>query len=140
VVWCYIKFYLNLGSTASQRGESYHPVMREITNSQLSIEQSARRLATKVLLSEKLLPNSSNFISNFHFRSRYSSPLPQADIGTSRQSQATKKQPICTTVYPYRMQGIRGGLSGLYSLRAFPWLSEGQAIQRSFSTTGTFYP
>ena len=49
VVWCYTKFYPNLGSTASQRGESYHPVMREITNGQLSIEQSARRLATKVV-------------------------------------------------------------------------------------------
>jgi hypothetical protein len=49
VVWCYIKFYPNLGSTASQRGESYHPVMREITNGQLSIEQSAKRLATKML-------------------------------------------------------------------------------------------
>jgi hypothetical protein len=87
------------------------------------------------MLSEKLLPNSSNLIRNFHFRSRYSSPLPQADIGTFRQSQVTEKQPICTTVYPYRMQGIRGGLSGLYSLRAFPWLSEGQVIQRLFSTT-----
>jgi hypothetical protein len=49
VVWCYTKFYPNLGSTASQRGKSYHPVMREITNGQLLIEQSARRLATKVL-------------------------------------------------------------------------------------------
>jgi hypothetical protein len=38
VVWYYTKFYLNLGSTASQRGESYHSVMREITNGQLSIE------------------------------------------------------------------------------------------------------
>jgi hypothetical protein len=86
-----------------------------------------------LVLSEKLLLNSSNLIRNFHFRSHYSSPLPQADIGTSRQSQATKKQPIYTTIYPYRMQGIRRGLSGLYSLRGFPWLSEGQAIQRSFS-------
>jgi hypothetical protein len=49
VIWCYTKFYLNLGSTASQRGESYHPVMREITNGQLSIEQSAKRLMTKML-------------------------------------------------------------------------------------------
>jgi hypothetical protein len=49
VIWCYTKFYPNLGSTSSQRGESYHPVMREITNGQLSIEQSAKRLAKKVL-------------------------------------------------------------------------------------------
>jgi hypothetical protein len=32
-----------------QRGESYHSVMREITNGQLSIKQSAKHLATKVL-------------------------------------------------------------------------------------------
>jgi hypothetical protein len=32
VVYCYTKFYPNLGSTSSQRGESYHPVMRQITN------------------------------------------------------------------------------------------------------------
>lgn len=38
VVWCYTKFYPNLGSTSSQRGESYHPVTREITNGQLTIE------------------------------------------------------------------------------------------------------
>jgi len=49
VVWCYTKFYPNLGSTSSQRGESYHPVMRELTNGQLTIEQSAKRLAKKML-------------------------------------------------------------------------------------------
>jgi hypothetical protein len=48
-VWCYTKFYLNLGLTASQRGESYHPIIREITNCQLSIKQSAKHLTTKVL-------------------------------------------------------------------------------------------
>jgi hypothetical protein len=49
VVYCYTKFYPNLGSTSSQRGESYHPVMREITNGQLSIEESAKRLIRKTL-------------------------------------------------------------------------------------------
>jgi hypothetical protein len=32
VVWYYIKFYLNLGSTINQRNKSYYLVMREITN------------------------------------------------------------------------------------------------------------
>ena len=41
--------YANLGSTASQRGESYHPVVRKITNGQLSFEDSGKRLATTVL-------------------------------------------------------------------------------------------
>ena len=31
-VWFYTKSYPNLGSTVSQRGESYHPVIREIIN------------------------------------------------------------------------------------------------------------
>jgi hypothetical protein len=34
---------------SSQRGESYHSVMREITNGQLSIEDSAKRLISKTL-------------------------------------------------------------------------------------------
>lgn len=41
--------YANLGSTASQRGESYHPVVRKITNGQLSFEDSGKRLAVTVL-------------------------------------------------------------------------------------------
>jgi hypothetical protein len=49
VVWCYTHYYPNLGSASSQRGESYHPVMRQITNGQLTVEQSAKRLASKLL-------------------------------------------------------------------------------------------
>src|SRR5436190_1284559 len=49
VIYCYTKFYPNLGSTSSQRGESYHPIMREITNGQLSIEESTKRLISKTL-------------------------------------------------------------------------------------------
>lgn len=48
-VWFYTKTYPNLGSTSSQRGESYHPVIREITNSQLSFEESGKRLSRKML-------------------------------------------------------------------------------------------
>ena len=49
VIWYYTKSYPNLGSTASQRGESYHPVVREITNSELSFEESGKRLSRTVL-------------------------------------------------------------------------------------------
>ena len=41
--------YANFGATASQIGESYYIVMREITNVQLSLEDAAKRLASKVL-------------------------------------------------------------------------------------------
>jgi hypothetical protein len=49
VIWYYTNSYPNLGSTASQRGESYHPVVHEITNSQLSFEESGKRLSRTVL-------------------------------------------------------------------------------------------
>jgi hypothetical protein len=48
-IWYYAKSYLNLGSTTSWRGESHHPVVREITNSQLSFEELGKRLSRKVL-------------------------------------------------------------------------------------------
>ena len=48
-VWFYTKSYPNLGSTVSQRGKSYHPVIREITNGQLSFEESGKRLTRKIL-------------------------------------------------------------------------------------------
>lgn len=48
VLHLYTRFYPNLGSTSSQRVESYHPVMRQISNGQLSLEQSANRLCTKI--------------------------------------------------------------------------------------------
>jgi hypothetical protein len=49
VVYYYTKMYANLGSTSSQRGESYHPVVRKITNGQLSFEDSGKRLAATIL-------------------------------------------------------------------------------------------
>jgi hypothetical protein len=49
VVYYYTKSYPNLGSTASQRGESYHPIVREITNGQLSFEDVGRALSKKIL-------------------------------------------------------------------------------------------
>jgi hypothetical protein len=58
VIYYYTKIYANLGSTASQRGESYHPVVRKITNGQLSFEDSGKRLTTTVL---SLLKNLSTF-------------------------------------------------------------------------------
>jgi hypothetical protein len=58
VVYYYTRMYPNLGSTSSQRGESYHPVIRQITNSQLSFETSGKRLTSTVL---SLLKNLSTF-------------------------------------------------------------------------------
>jgi hypothetical protein len=49
VVYYYTQMYANLRSSASQRVESYHPVLRKITNGQLSFEESGKRLATIVL-------------------------------------------------------------------------------------------
>ena len=42
VIYYFIKRYANLGSTASQRGESYHLIVREITSGQLSFEESGK--------------------------------------------------------------------------------------------------
>ena len=47
-VIAYTRRYPNLGAASSQMSESYHNVMREITNAQLSLEESAKRLAQKV--------------------------------------------------------------------------------------------
>ena len=41
--------YPNLRSIASQRGESYHPVIYKIINGQLSFEDLGKRLASTVL-------------------------------------------------------------------------------------------
>jgi hypothetical protein len=49
VVYYYIKQYLNLGSTASQWGESYYPVVRKIINGQLSFEESGKRLVAIIV-------------------------------------------------------------------------------------------
>ena len=48
-MYYYTKSYLNLGSTASQRGESYHSMVREITSGQLSFKDSGKVLSKKVL-------------------------------------------------------------------------------------------
>jgi hypothetical protein len=49
VVYYYTQMYANLRPTASQRGESYHPVIRKITNSQLSSGDSGKRLVAIIL-------------------------------------------------------------------------------------------
>jgi MULE transposase domain len=49
VVYYYTDKYMNLGCTSSSRSESYHPVLRVMTNGQLSLEQSAKRLASTVI-------------------------------------------------------------------------------------------
>jgi hypothetical protein len=49
VVHYYTKFYLNLGSTSSQRVKSYHDSIREIINGQLSLEAATKRLISKIL-------------------------------------------------------------------------------------------
>jgi len=48
VIYVYTKLLANLGSTSSQRGESYHPVVRETTNGQISVEESVKRIVKKV--------------------------------------------------------------------------------------------
>jgi hypothetical protein len=49
VVYAYTRLYPNLGCTSSQRGESYHVVIKQVTNGQLSLEESCRRLVRRVL-------------------------------------------------------------------------------------------
>jgi hypothetical protein len=49
VVYAYTRLYPNLGCHSSQRGESYHVVMKQVTNGQLSLEESCRRLIRKIL-------------------------------------------------------------------------------------------
>jgi hypothetical protein len=49
VIHCYTKFYPNLGSTSSQRIKSYHDLIREMINGQLSLEAATKRLISKIL-------------------------------------------------------------------------------------------
>jgi hypothetical protein len=49
VVHCYTKLYSNLKVNSSQRSESYHIPMREISSGLLSLEESAKRLAQTCL-------------------------------------------------------------------------------------------
>lgn len=48
VIHFYTRKYANLGSTSSQRSESYHDTIRELVNAQLSLEDSVKRLMMKV--------------------------------------------------------------------------------------------
>lgn len=50
VVYAHTRFNANMGSTSSQRGESYHPVIREVTNSQLPLSMAVQRLVDTVKL------------------------------------------------------------------------------------------
>lgn len=47
VIAVYTRKYLNLGANASQRAESFHTVMYQVTHGQLSLEDSVKRLAIK---------------------------------------------------------------------------------------------
>jgi hypothetical protein len=49
VIRCYTKLYTDLGVNSSQRSETYHVPMREITSGFLSLEESAKRLAQTCL-------------------------------------------------------------------------------------------
>jgi hypothetical protein len=46
---------MNLDCTSSSRSESYHPVLHVMTNSQLSLKQSVKRLASTVIFLLKAL-------------------------------------------------------------------------------------
>ena len=48
-IYAYIRFYPNLGYYFSQHEESYHMVIKQIINKQLSLKQSYYRLIYKVL-------------------------------------------------------------------------------------------
>jgi len=49
VIYAYTRLYPNLGCHSSQRGENYHVVVEQVTNGQLTLEESCRRLVRKVL-------------------------------------------------------------------------------------------
>ena len=49
VVRCFTRLFFNLGCHSSQRVESYHVVLKRITNGQLSLENSAKALTDTVL-------------------------------------------------------------------------------------------
>jgi len=49
VIYAYTRLYPNLGCHSSQRGESYHVVVEQVTNGQLTLEESCCRLVGKVL-------------------------------------------------------------------------------------------
>lgn len=48
VIRCYTRLFFNLGMHSSQRVESYHVVLKDMTNGQLSLENSATALARTI--------------------------------------------------------------------------------------------
>ena len=48
VIAAHTRGYPNLGATATQRGESYHPILRQTANALLPLEESIRRLIQKL--------------------------------------------------------------------------------------------
>jgi len=50
VIYYFIYKYPNLRATASQRGESYYPIIKKITNKQLTLKKSIKRLVMKIYL------------------------------------------------------------------------------------------
>jgi len=66
VIYYYTKFYPNLGSTSSQRGESYHSIMREIINGQLLIKELVKYLISKTLsILKNIIINKNLFIRKY---------------------------------------------------------------------------
>jgi hypothetical protein len=49
VIFCYTKLLPNLGCVATQRSETYHRPLKKVTNGQLSLEDSASAISTKIL-------------------------------------------------------------------------------------------
>ena len=48
VVYYYIRKYTNLGSSLSQRSKSYYDIVTELTNAQLLLKDSIKRLIIKI--------------------------------------------------------------------------------------------
>jgi MULE transposase domain len=48
LIHCYTKLLPNLGSTSSQRGECYHPIIKKTLNGKISVEESAKRIMKNV--------------------------------------------------------------------------------------------
>lgn len=48
VIRCYTRQLPNLGCNSSQRVESFHPIFKKVLHGQLTLEQSAQRIAEQV--------------------------------------------------------------------------------------------
>jgi hypothetical protein len=73
-IWYYTKSYPNLGSTSSQRGESYHDIVRELTNGQLCLEDATKHLISKVLSILKDIETSEGISTRLYPRLLQSDP------------------------------------------------------------------